>query len=70
MSADAKPLLVIFTDCASSLIHFNEWRQVKQTRAQIDGEDQFGAIDKSIHKLHLNDTRVITIDLQSENKCT
>ena len=62
MSQDAKPLLVFFTDCANTLI------PQTQQRGGMLLDVNFGHIDKVIHKLHLSDTKIISIDLMNENK--
>ena len=68
MSQDAKPLLVLFTDCTNSLLHLHDYKSRISSKDQNAFIEQFGQIDKSIHKLHLSDTRIISIDLQNENK--
>ena len=80
MNQDAKPLLVFFTDCSSSLfeLHHRLATQKVNLAAQNSGLDipqssksywqQSGQLDATIHRLHVNDTQLISIDLAEENK--
>lgn len=57
MNADAKPLLFFLTDSTNSLKALHSMNNIN-----------FGQLDSSTHKLHLQDTRIVSVDLQTENK--
>ena len=71
MNLDAKPLLVFFTDCTNSLFELHQ-RLAKQklygAATKHSNWQKSGQLDASIHRLHLNDTTLISIDLAEENK--
>ena len=50
MSQNAKPLLILFTDASTSLL----------------GRPLSGRLDPLVHKLHLTDLKIITVDLADE----
>jgi hypothetical protein len=52
MKHEAKPILFILTDSSCSLL----------------ARSNCGKLEPSIVKLHMNDTKIITIDLGDENK--
>ena len=54
MSQNAKPLLILFTDASTSLL----------------GRPLSGRLDPLVHKLHLTDLKIITVDLADENSLT
>jgi hypothetical protein len=54
MKPEAKPILFLLTDATCSLM----------------GKPISGKLDSVISKLHINDTKIITIDLGDENRVT
>ena len=57
MHRDAKPLLIFFTDSTNTLRKLGDMKR----------HQHMGLIDESIHRLHLSDARVISVDLQSDH---
>jgi hypothetical protein len=65
MHYDAKPLLVFFTDSTNSLLELQMANERNGGKREVFSS-HFGNLDASIHKLHLSDARVISVNLQSE----